>query len=163
MSPSRSDTASVAGATVSSAPQSNRGFTTTNPISIAPDLERTAVDAKVLDDEERVGPCRLDRDGVTVRDERMCSWQVAVMAFGPCGTPLIISPQAPQMPSRQSESKAIGSSPCALSRSFSVKHLEERHVLGDVPRSVSAKGALGRGVRLTPNHQREFHVLPAPR
>ncbi len=32
----------------------------------------------------------------------MCSWQVAVPFIGPCATPLIIMPQLPQMPSRQS-------------------------------------------------------------
>ena len=42
---------------------------------------------------------------------RMCSWQTVVARFGPCATPLIMKPQVPQMPSRQSLSKAIGSSP----------------------------------------------------
>ena len=41
----------------------------------------------------------------------MCSWHVAVPRWGPCAWPLIISQQVPQMPSRQSWSKAIGSSP----------------------------------------------------
>ena len=42
---------------------------------------------------------------------RMCSWQVAVPPIGPCATPLIIMPHEPQIPSRQSCSKWIGSSP----------------------------------------------------
>ena len=50
-------------------------------------------------------------------NERMCSWQVVVTS-GPCASPLIIRPHMPQMPSRQSESNAIGSSPSALSRSL---------------------------------------------
>jgi predicted RND superfamily exporter protein len=33
---------------------------------------------------------------------RMCSWQVVVAAWPPCGRPLIISEHMPQMPSRQS-------------------------------------------------------------
>ena len=33
---------------------------------------------------------------------RMCSWQVVVAFAGPCATPLIIRPQVPQIPSRQS-------------------------------------------------------------
>ncbi len=33
---------------------------------------------------------------------RMCSWQAAVARSGPCATPLIIMPQEPQIPSRQS-------------------------------------------------------------
>ena len=41
-------------------------------------------------------------------NERMCSWQVVVTS-GPCASPLIISEQVPQMPSRQSWSKATGS------------------------------------------------------
>ena len=39
--------------------------------------------------------------------DRMCSWQVVVTS-GPWASPLIIRPHMPQMPSRQSESKAIG-------------------------------------------------------
>jgi hypothetical protein len=47
---------------------------------------------------------------------RMWSWHVAVPFCGPCACQLIIIPQLPQMPSRQSCSKAIGSSPLAMSR-----------------------------------------------
>ncbi len=43
-------------------------------------------------------------------NERMWSWQLVVTS-GPCASPLIISEHAPQMPSRQSESNATGSSP----------------------------------------------------
>ena len=50
-------------------------------------------------------------------NERMCSWQVVVTS-GPCGSPLIIRPHMPQMPSRQSESNATGSSPFSLSSSL---------------------------------------------
>ena len=49
---------------------------------------------------------------------RMWSWQVVVAERGPCGTPLMTSEQAPQIPSRQSWSKAIGSSPFSMSRSL---------------------------------------------
>ena len=60
---------------------------------------------------------------------RMCSWQVVVRGRGPCGRPLIMMPHVPQMPSRQSWSKAIGSSPL-LDQPLvhDVEHLEERHV-----------------------------------
>ncbi len=44
---------------------------------------------------------------------RMWSWQTVVAGSGPCATPLIMKPQEPQMPSRQSWSKATGSSPRA--------------------------------------------------
>jgi hypothetical protein len=41
---------------------------------------------------------------------------VAVPFCRPWACPLLIIPQLPQMPSRQSCSKAIGSSPLAMSR-----------------------------------------------
>jgi len=44
----------------------------------------------------------------------MCSWQVAVPRWGPWAWPLIISEQVPQMPSRQSWSKQIGSALAAI-------------------------------------------------
>ena len=64
---------------------------------------------------------------------RMCSWQVVVIFFGPCGTPLMTTPHEPQIPSRQSWSNAIGSLPSSI-RLFvdHVEHFEERHVLVDV-------------------------------
>ena len=64
---------------------------------------------------------------------RMCSWQTVVPGSGPCGTPFTMNPQVPQMPSRQSESNAIGSSPVD-DQAFvdDVEHLEERHVRRDV-------------------------------
>ena len=43
------------------------------------------------------------------RNCRMRSWQVVVFGSGPWAVPLIITPQVPQMPSRQSWSKATGS------------------------------------------------------
>ena len=45
---------------------------------------------------------------------RICSWQVAVARRGPWAMPLIIMPHDPQMPSRQSWSNAIGSSPVSI-------------------------------------------------
>ena len=50
---------------------------------------------------------------------RMCSWQVVVPFWGPWARPLIITPHMPQMPSRQSWSKATGSRPSPMSRSLS--------------------------------------------
>ena len=54
---------------------------------------------------------------------RMCSWQVAVPPSGPCATPLIIMPHEPQMPSRQSCSKWIGSSPFSISSSLTTSSI----------------------------------------
>ena len=64
---------------------------------------------------------------------RMWSWQVAVPVSGPCARPLIIIEHEPQMPSRQSWSKATGSS--SVGEQPLVEHveqLEERHVGADV-------------------------------
>ena len=73
---------------------------------------------------------------------RMCSWQVAVPRWPPWGMPLMTSEHMPQMPSRQSESKAIGSSPL-LDQVLvhHVEHLQEGHVRDDVPGLVGLEAA----------------------
>ena len=63
--------------------------------------------------------------------ERMCSWQVVVTS-GPCASPLIIRPHMPQMPSRQSESNAIGSSPSALSRSLRTSSISRNDMSSEI-------------------------------
>ena len=68
----------------------------------------------------------------------MWSWQVAVPRWGPCAWPLIIIPQDPQMPSRQSCSKAIGSSPLAMSRSFTMSSISRKDISGLMSRASSA-------------------------
>ena len=60
----------------------------------------------------------------------MWSWQVAVPFCGPWAWPLIIIPQVPQMPSRQSCSKAIGSSPSAISRSLTTSSISRNDISG---------------------------------
>ena len=67
-------------------------------------------------------------------NERMCSWQVVVTS-GPCASPLIIRPHMPQMPSRQSESNAIGSSPSALSFSLSTSSISRNDMSGETSSS----------------------------
>ena len=52
-------------------------------------------------------------------NSRKCSWHTVVARRGPCATPSIMKPQVPQIPSRQSLSKAIGGSPLAIRRSLS--------------------------------------------
>ena len=84
-------------------------------------------------------------------NERMCSWQVVVTS-GPCAWPLIISPHMPQMPSRQSESKATGSSPLAMSCSLSTSSISRNDMSAEM--SVDLVGvhrAGGVGVRLAPD------------
>ena len=63
----------------------------------------------------------------------MWSWQAVVRGRGPWARPLMTMPHVPQIPSRQSWSKAIGSSPFADQPLVDdVEHLEERHVRADV-------------------------------
>jgi hypothetical protein len=62
---------------------------------------------------------------------RMCSWHVVVPRSGPCGTPSITTPHAPQMPSRQSWSKATGSSPFFVSCSFSTSSISRNDIDGE--------------------------------
>ena len=57
---------------------------------------------------------------------RMWSWQVAVPFWGPWAWPLIIIPHEPQMPSRQSCSKAMGSLPSALRRSLTMSSISRK-------------------------------------
>ena len=57
---------------------------------------------------------------------RMWSWQVVVPASGPCATPLIMQPHAPQMPSRQSESNAIASSPLRMRSSLTTSSISRK-------------------------------------
>ena len=60
---------------------------------------------------------------------RMWSWQAVVPSLAPCGMPLMTIEQVPQMPSRQSESNAIGSSPRVdEALVHDVEHFEERRV-----------------------------------
>ena len=63
---------------------------------------------------------------------RMWSWQVAVPFCGPWAWPLIIIPQLPQMPSRQSCSNAMGSLPSALSRSFTMSSISRKLISSEM-------------------------------
>ena len=64
---------------------------------------------------------------------RMCSWQVAVPRCGPWACPLIISEQVPQMPSRQSWSKVIGSSPSVTRRSLTTSSISRNDMSSLMP------------------------------
>ena len=61
---------------------------------------------------------------------RMCSWQVVVRSRGPWGRPLITMPQVPQMPSRQSWSKVMGSSPLRMRPSFTMSSISRKDMSG---------------------------------
>ena len=77
---------------------------------------------------------------------------------GRAGMPLITMPHVPQIPSRQSWSNAIGSSPCSIKPFVDdVEHLEERHVGADAVGRVGDETALVGRVRLPPDVQREVH------
>ena len=88
----------------------------------------------------------------------MWSWHVAVPFIGPCATPLIIMPHEPQIPSRQSWSKAIGCSPLPVKRFVDdVEHLEERHVRADVVGLVALHRARRVGTGLSPHEESHVH------
>ena len=61
---------------------------------------------------------------------RMWSWQAVVARRGPWAAPLITMPQVPQMPSRQSWSNAIGSSPFRISRSLTTSSISRNDMSG---------------------------------
>ena len=61
----------------------------------------------------------------------MCSWQTVVPGSGPCARPSIMKPHEPQMPSRQSCSKAIGSSPRRSSESLSTSSISRNDMSGE--------------------------------
>src|ERR1043166_1221668 len=61
---------------------------------------------------------------------RMCNWQAVVPRCPPCATPLMTSEHVPQMPSRQSESNAIGSSPFAINPSFTTSSISRNDMSG---------------------------------
>ena len=62
----------------------------------------------------------------------MCSWQVVVRS-GPWASPLMTTPHVPQMPSRQSESNATGSSPLAVSSSLSRSSISRNELSSETP------------------------------
>ena len=64
---------------------------------------------------------------------RMWSWQAVVAARGPWAMPLITTPQVPQIPSRQSWSKAMGSSPSVMRRSFTTSSISRKDMSGLIP------------------------------
>ncbi len=60
----------------------------------------------------------------------MWSWHAVVRSRGPWGRPLMTTPQVPQMPSRQSWSKAIGSSPLRASPSLTTSSISKNDISG---------------------------------
>jgi hypothetical protein len=62
---------------------------------------------------------------------RMWSWQAVVFFWGPWAAPLITMPHMPQMPSRQSWSKAIGSWPLAASSSLRTSSISRKDMCFD--------------------------------
>src|SRR5438309_1360467 len=92
---------------------------------------------------------------------RMWSWQVAVPSCGPWAWPLIISPQEPQMPSRQSCSKATGSWPWAMSRSLRRSSISRNDMSSLTPGTSYSTIAPVEGVGAQQPGQLEEGVGPA--
>jgi hypothetical protein len=113
------------GTGVALASGADAGVDRDEPAGLDDAVERRCGRRRGPDDREGVGPPRLDGDRLAVRKLRMCSWQVVVFS-GPCASPEIIRPHMPQMPSRQSLSKATGSSPLALSRSLRTSSISRK-------------------------------------
>ena len=92
----------------------------------------------------RTGKARA-RHGSTVivspsRKLRMCSWQVVTPGSGPCGMPLMVIEHMPQMPSRQSWSKAKVSLPCLMSCSLSMSIISRNEAeVGTAASACSSK------------------------
>ena len=61
---------------------------------------------------------------------RICNWQAVVPCWPPWGTPLMTMEQVPQIPSRQSESNAIGSLPSAIMPSFTTSSISRKDISG---------------------------------
>ena len=61
---------------------------------------------------------------------RMWSWQAVVRDRGPWAAPLMTTPQAPQIPSRQSWSNAMGSSPFRVRPSFTTSSISRNDMSG---------------------------------
>jgi hypothetical protein len=112
-------------------------------------VEGAAVDHEVLDDGERVGAPRLDPHLFAVLELAHVELAGGGGLLRPVGLPLTTIPHMPQMPSRQSWSKAMGSLPFEhQALVHHVEELEERRVrrdplgvLGTV-HEVAAAGAL---------------------
>jgi hypothetical protein len=66
---------------------------------------------------------------------RMCSWHTVVPLRGPWARPLIIMAHEPQMPSRQSWSKAIGSPPVLVSVSLRTSSISRNDMSGETASS----------------------------
>ena len=60
----------------------------------------------------------------------MWSWQAVVRVRGPWGRPFTTMLQVPQMPSRQSWSNAIGSSPFWVSSSLTTSSISRKDMSG---------------------------------
>jgi hypothetical protein len=61
---------------------------------------------------------------------RMCNWQAVVRVRGPWGRPFTTMLHVPQIPSRQSWSNAIGSSPFCVSSSFTTSSISRNDMSG---------------------------------
>jgi hypothetical protein len=78
-------------------------------------VEGAAIDDQILDHREGGRAPGLDDQLFSVFEVAHGQLADGGGALGPWATPLIMKPQEPQMPSRQSCSKATGSSPFSIS------------------------------------------------
>jgi hypothetical protein len=65
----------------------------------------------------------------------MWSWQAVVILWGPWAIPLMTMPHDPQIPSRQSCSKAMGSPPSRVISSFTRSSMSRKDMLSETSRA----------------------------
>ena len=119
-------------------------------------VKRGAVDDQIAQNGKTRAPGSSVNESPSLK-KRMESWHTVVPRWPPCATPLIRKPQEPQMPSRQSCSKATGASPGLQVLVEQVQHFQERHVRRHVLHLVGDEFPGRLRVLLPPNFECEVH------
>ena len=124
-------------------------------------IQRAAIDYQIFQERERSYAKRLDCDRRAVVETFSCKARTPppddrVRA----ASPLIVSEHVPQIPSRQSESNAIGSFP-SLDQVLieNVEHFEKRRVRRNVAHFVIDEFAWRLSVFLPPDFEFEIHIF----
>jgi hypothetical protein len=93
-------------------------------------IEGAPVDDEVLDDRKRARTPRLDRETIPVPEVPQVELAGRRRGQRAVGRPSMTTPQAPQIPSRQSFSNAIGSSPRSRSSSLTASSSSRNDMSG---------------------------------
>ena len=106
----------------------------------------------------------VERNGSTVivapsSNSRMIDLAGRRPGRGPCGMPSIVSEHEPQIPSRQSLSKAIGRLPSATSRSLRTSSISRNEASASIPRPRSARSGRPPRRLLAPDLERQSSLV----